>query len=49
MAENLDVAALTAKPKAGPVAFLALLLAIIMFSGVFYKMGPGYELLDNRR
>ena len=24
MAENLDVAALTAKPKAGPVAFLAL-------------------------
>ena len=32
MAENIDVATLTAKPKAGPVAFLALLLAVIMFS-----------------
>ena len=45
MAENIDVATLTAKPKAGPVAFLALLLAVIMFSGVFYKMEPGYEWL----
>ncbi len=45
MAENIDVAALTAKPKAGPGAFLALILAVILFSGVFYKMGPGYEWL----
>ena len=32
MSEDIDVATLTAKPKAGPVAFLALLIAVIMFS-----------------
>ena len=45
MAEQLDVAALTAKPKAGIGAFIALALAIILFSGVFYKMGPSYQWL----
>ncbi len=45
MAENIDVAELTAKPKVGIGGYLALVLAIILFSGVFYKMGPGYEWL----
>jgi len=45
MAEKLNVAELTAKPKAGFGAYLALVLAIILFSGVFYKMGRGYEWL----
>ncbi len=45
MTTQLDVAGLTAKPKAGFGAFLSLLFAIILFSGVFYKMGPGYEWL----
>ena len=45
MAEDIDVAELTAKPKVGIGGFLALILAIILFSGVFYKMGPGYEWL----
>lgn len=40
MAEDIDVAELTAKPKVGIGGFLALILAIILFSGVFYKMGP---------
>ncbi len=45
MADDINVAELTAKPKVGIGGFLALILAVILFSGVFYKMGPGYEWL----
>lgn len=42
MAEQVNVAELTAKPKAGIGAFIALALAIILFSGVFYKASPSW-------
>lgn len=45
MAEQMDVSELTAKPKAGIGAYIALILAVVLFSGMFYKMGKGYEWL----